>query len=63
MVHSVAIWNDVLEDGTVKIFLKRGRLTVHSSAIWNDNLEVSTAEKIRNKQVAYWWILLQFETM
>ena len=30
---------------------------VHSVAIWNDVLEDGTAEKIKNKQVAYWWIL------
>ena len=46
MVHSVAIWNDVLEVGTAKKFWKRGRLIAHSSAIWNDLLEVWTAEKI-----------------
>ena len=52
MVHSAAIWNDVLEAGTAEKKMNRGRLMVQSAAIWNDVLEVWTAEKIKNKQVA-----------
>ena len=46
IVHSAAIWNDVLEVETAKKIWKWARLIVHSSAIWNDVLGVWTAEKI-----------------
>ena len=48
MVHSVQIWNDVLEVGTAQIFLKRCRLIVQSSAIWNDVLELLKINRLSN---------------
>ena len=63
MVHSDAIWNDVLEIGTaVNFFWNQGPCMVHSDAIRNDVHEVETAEtilKARTQNGAFWRYLKQ----